>query len=155
MVELSLRYNLYNGGSDLATIRRFDELLKQAEATLDKTSRELAQAVRISYNDINSSQRQLPQLDQHRRSARIMEAAYRQQFEVGRRSLLDLLDAQNEAFQAERAYVNALFDLENAKASHLAESGEILRFFNVMREDVPAPEKLGIRPSAETQKRAQ
>jgi hypothetical protein len=39
-----------------------------------------------------------------------------QQFEAGRRSLLDLLDVENEYFQANIAYANALFDLKIAKA---------------------------------------
>ena len=63
---------------------------------------------------------------------------------MGRRSLLDLLDAQNESFQAKRAYVNALFSYEGAKASYLQEVGALVSAYGVERKDVPTPKDLGI-----------
>ena len=42
--------------------------------------------------------------------------AYRQQFDIGQRSLLDLLNAENELYTAKRAYANAEFDLMLAYA---------------------------------------
>ena len=142
-VELTLRYSIYNG-SDRHTVRRFEQLYKQSEEILEKTSREVAQSVRIACNDIESIQQQLKHLFQRQESAGLMEKAYRQQYELGRRSLLDLLDAQNEYFQARRAYVNSLFSLNNAKANFLAETGRLVSYFNITREDVPPEEALGI-----------
>ena len=147
MIELVLRYNLYDGGTDKATIRRFVELYKQSEEILKETEREVGQALLVAYNDIDSIRRQLEHLYQHQQSAEAMEAAYRKQFEAGRRSLLDLLDAQNESFQAKRAYVNALFGYEGAKASYLQEVGALVAAYDVVRKDVPTPEDLGINPS--------
>lgn len=144
MIELVIRYNLYDGGTDEATVRRFIELYKQSEEILKKTEREVFQAILVAYNDIETLYRQLEHLDQHQKAAEAMELAYRKQFEVGRRSLLDLLDAQNESFQAKRAYVNALFGYEGAKASYLHEVGALVSAYGVLREDVPSPEALGI-----------
>ena len=144
MIELVIRYNLYNGGTDEATVRRFVELYKQSEEILKETEREVGQALLVAYNDIDSIYRQLEHLDQHQKSAEAMEAAYRKQFEVGRRSLLDLLDAQNESFQAKRAYVNALFSYEGAKASYLQEVGALVSAYGIVRKDVPTPEEIGI-----------
>ena len=42
--------------------------------------------------------------------------AYRQQFDIGQRSLLDLLNAENEVYTARRAYANAEHDLALAYA---------------------------------------
>jgi adhesin transport system outer membrane protein len=36
--------------------------------------------------------------------------AYQQQFNLGQRTLLDLLDSENEVFAARTSYVNAEFD---------------------------------------------
>lgn len=141
MVELLLRFNVFDGGSDRATIRRYQELSKQTDETVKKTEREVRQSVLIAYNDILAIEAQLPSLAQHQKSAEIMRQAYAQQFEVGRRSLLDVLDAENEAYQAERAYKNALVNLVITKARFLAERGELLSYFNVKREDVPALQK--------------
>lgn len=144
MIELVIRYNLYNGGTDEATIRRFVELYKQSEEILKETEREVTQALLVAYNDIDTFHKQLEHLDQHQKSAEAMEAAYRKQFEVGRRSLLDLLDAQNESFQAKRAYINALFSYEGAKASYLHEVGGLVAAYQIVRKDVPSLEEVGI-----------
>ena len=59
-------------------------------------------------------QEQLAHLD--RNVAAIVRArdAYRQQFEIGQRSLLDLLNAENELHDAKRAEVQAQADLATA-----------------------------------------
>jgi len=85
---------------------------------------------------------QLESLDQHRRYADHTRKAYGQQFEAGRRSLLDLLDAENEYFQANRAYVNAGSNLTIAKARYLAASGQLLKYFNVFGDSLPSPEEI-------------
>jgi Outer membrane protein len=146
VVELLLRYNLYNGGTDEATLRRFKELHLESEENLRKVERDVRQAVLVAYNDIHAIEKQLPDLEQHRNSADAMRKAYTQQFEVGRRSLLDLLDAENEYFQANRAYANAEFNLVNARARYLAATGKLLATFKISREDVPTLEQMGITP---------
>ena len=144
VVELLLRCNLYNGGTDEATIRRFSELQKESEENLRKAERDIRQSVLIAYNDIHSIEKQLPDLEQHKKSADAMRTAYAQQFEVGRRSLLDLLDAENEFFQANRALANARFNLVIAKARYLSETGKLVQYFKAARPDVPEPGQLGI-----------
>ena len=144
MVELVLRYNVFDGGTNEATARRLLSLYEQSKAILKKTEREVGQALLVAYNDIDTIYKQLEHLEQHQKSAEAMEAAYQQQFAVGRRSLLDLLDAQNEAFQAKRAYINALFSYEGAKASYLHEVGGLVAAYQIVRKDVPSLEEVGI-----------
>lgn len=146
VVELLFRYNLYNGGSDRATLRRYGELAMESEENLKKTERDIRQAVLVAFNDIQAIGKQLPELELHMKSADSMRKAYAQQFEVGKRSLLDLLDAENEYFQASRAFSNAHFNLVDARARYLAAGGRLLEYFKVSRKDVPAPETLGVKP---------
>ncbi len=146
VVELLFRYNLYNGGSDRATLRRYGELASESEENLKKTERDIRQAVLVAFNDIQAIGKQLPELELHMKSADSMRKAYAQQFEVGKRSLLDLLDAENEYFQASRAFSNAHFNLVDARARYLAAAGRLLEYFKVSRKDVPAPETLGVKP---------
>jgi adhesin transport system outer membrane protein len=143
-VELILRYNLYNGGIDQANIGKAMEGWKQAGSLVNKVKRDVTQSVLVSYNDIQSIQKQLNDLRLHRNSADTMRNAYLQQFEAGRRSLLDLLDVENEYFQANIAYANALFDLKIAKASYLATTGKLLARYGIFRKDVPEPAEVGI-----------
>lgn len=143
-VELVLRYNLYNGGSDRATIKRFEELYKQSRENVKRVERDIRQAVQIAYNNVESLEKQLTHLEQHKGSAEIMRQAFERQYEVGRRSLLDLLDAENEVFQATRAFKNAEVNLAIAKAVYLAETGALLDHFKAARSDMPEPSDLGI-----------
>jgi adhesin transport system outer membrane protein len=50
---------------------------------------------------------------------------------MGDRSLLDLLDSQNELFDTERALARAEAGLISARATALAEAGELLSAFGV------------------------
>jgi adhesin transport system outer membrane protein len=73
-----------------------------------------------------------------------MREAFEKQFVVGRRSLLDLLDAENEVFQAKRAFLNAKVNLSIAQAEYMAETGKLVNYFKTTRQDVPQPDDLGI-----------
>ena len=144
-VELALRYNITDGGHDAHTIRRYSHLYNQSKEMLRKTEEDIRQSLLIAINDCQAINRRLPDLELHMNTAAMTENAYRLQYDVGRRSLLDLLDAQNEAYQSKRSYRNTQFTLENAKATYLAETGGILPFFDVLRPDVPTPETLGVK----------
>jgi len=63
--------------------------------------------------------------------------AYRRQFDIGQRTLLDLLDTENEYFQARRAYANTEYDLEAAFARTYAGQGELLNKLGVVRAGLP------------------
>lgn len=144
-VELALRYNITDGGHDAHTIRRYSHLYNQSKEMLKKTEQDIRQSLLIAVNDYQAIVQRMPHLELHMETAAMTEKAYRLQYDVGRRSLLDLLDSQNEAYQSKRSYRNAQFTLENAKATYLAEAGVILPFFDVLRPDVPAEDTLGIK----------
>jgi adhesin transport system outer membrane protein len=57
--------------------------------------------------------------------------AYLDQFNRGKRSLLDLLDSQNEYFDAERSHISAVTDLVAAQSSTLANMGLLLASLDV------------------------
>ena len=48
--------------------------------------------------------------ESHKNSSIKSHEAYQKQFNIGRRSLLDLLDSANEMFVAKSAYANAKYD---------------------------------------------
>ena len=143
LIELILRYNLFNGGTDKANIEKYIELHKESEENFKKVERDISQSVLVAHNDIQSLQNQLSDLEQHRSSADNTRLVYGKQFEAGRRSLLDLLDAENEYFQADRALANAEFNLVIAKSSYLAATGQLLMYYDVLRDDVLTAQKIG------------
>lgn len=139
VAEVVFRMNLFNGGSDLARVRESASLLDQARDVRDKTCRDVRQTVSIAYNDTRKLTEQLRYLQQHQLSIEKASAAYRKQFDIGQRTLLDLLDTENELFQARRAYTNAQHDLEVAYARTQAGMGNLLTTLGLARPEA-APE---------------
>ncbi|MFZ5482889.1 MAG: TolC family outer membrane protein [Pseudomonadota bacterium] len=109
-IELLLNYNLYNGGADKAAERQFWEQVNVAKDMRDKACRDIRQTLYIAYNDVNRLRDQLTYLEQHQLSIEKARDAYRKQFDIGQRTLLDLLDTENELFEAKRAYQRAYYD---------------------------------------------
>lgn len=143
VVELVLNYNLFKGGSDRALTRQFAERLAQSKDLRDKACRDLRQTLAIAFNDIHNLSRQLGFLDQHQLAIEKAREAYRKQFDIGQRTLLDLLDSENEYFQARRAYVNATYEHALAHARTLASMGNLLTTLQVGRDDLPTARELG------------
>ena len=84
--------------------------MSQAADLRDKTCRDTRQTAAIAYNDTHKLTEQLAYLDRNTLAIQKARDAYRQQFDIGQRSLLDLLNAENELYTARRAYANAEYD---------------------------------------------
>jgi len=114
--EIVLAWNLYNGGADQARIRQQTNIVSQAADLRDKTCRDARQTAAIAFNDTKKLTEQLAYLDRNTLAIQKARDAYRQQFDIGQRSLLDLLNSENELYTARRAYANAEYDLGLAYA---------------------------------------
>jgi len=123
---LLLNMNLYNGGADSAKKRQYAERVNVAKDLRDKACRDIRQAVTIGFNDLKKLAEQIEYLDQHQLATEKARDAYRKQFDIGQRTLLDLLDTENELFEARRAYTNALHDQSYAYARTQAGMGKLL-----------------------------
>lgn len=123
---LVLNMNLFNGGSDSAKKRQYAERVNVAKDLRDKACRDIRQVVTIGFNDLKKLAEQIEYLDQHQLSTEKARDAYRKQFDIGQRTLLDLLDTENELFNARRAYQNALHDQFFAYARTQAGMGKLL-----------------------------
>lgn len=133
-VELAITYNLYSGGANRAAVRRSLEQVNQAKDLRDQACVDLRQTTQIAYNDSQRLQERLISLQQHRLSSDKVRSAYAEQFNIGQRTLLDLLDAENEYFQASRALVTAQGELETAHARSLAAMGSLLPALGIVRD---------------------
>lgn len=125
--EVVMSWNLFNGMSDRARERQFAEQLNVAKDLRDKTCRDTRQTVMIAFNDVQKLKEQIDHLEQHEKAVAKALVAYRLQFDIGQRTLLDLLDTENELFQARRAVTNAQQDLLFAYARTHAGTGNLLR----------------------------
>lgn len=141
--EVVLNYNLYRGGADQAREKQAVELHLQARDLQEKACRDVRQTLAIAFNDVVRLRDKLRYLNQHRLSTEVAREAYRQQFDIGQRTLLDLLDTQNEYFEASRAYINAQYDELLAQARTLAAMGRLTGVLGVARPDQPSAAEAG------------
>ena len=121
-----MTYNLSRGGADEARLRQTIAQGYAAHDLRDYTCRNVLQEMSITWNNIARLRQQTPFLQEHVLSTSKVRVAYQQQFKIGQRSLLDLLNTENELFDAERALVNAQYDLKKAEYQWLTLSSEIL-----------------------------
>lgn len=125
-VQLMLSYPLYRGGGDAARIRQTTAQTYAAQDVRDYTCRNIQQELSIAWNNIVRLRQQMPFLREHELSTSKVRVAYLQQYRIGQRSLLDLLDTENELFDARRAYINAQYDLKKVEYQWLAWANQIL-----------------------------
>jgi outer membrane protein, adhesin transport system len=142
-MKLMLNANLYRGDADSARKRQAIDQQAQARELQEKACRDVRQTLTIAYSDMRRLNEQQRYMDQHRLATEKSREAYRQQFDIGQRTLLDLLDSQNEYFEASRSYINARHNQAAAQARTLAGMGRLVAALGATRSDVPAAEAVG------------
>lgn len=134
-VEVRMNFNLFNGGSDAARSRQYRERKNVALDLREKACRDLRQTLSIAYNETQRLNDQLSYIAMQVALVEKTRTAYRDQFNIGQRTLLDLLNTQNEYFDARRSQVNAEADLSIAYLRSYAGMGNLLERLVLKRVD--------------------
>lgn len=132
---LLLRYNLFRGGADLARTRQLAELQRSAEETLNNARIVVEEEVGRAWIALHTAREALAHLAQRVQSSEQVLEAYRSQFELGRRTLIDLLNAENELFQAKSFWSNGRYAVLLNEHRVLASTGELVGALGI----VPSP----------------
>ena len=132
-MELRLNYNLFNGGSDSARNRQYRERKNLALDQREKVCRDTRQTLSIAFNETLRLTDQISFIGTQVTLVEKTRAAYRDQFNIGQRTLLDLLNTQNEYFDARRSQVNADADLSIAYLRSYAGMGRLLESLDLKR----------------------
>jgi len=135
-----MRFNLYRGGTDTAQLHRAREFVNQTMLESRQTARLIEEQIRVDWNELRTAEARLPQLeDRMLASTRVVEA-YRQQFtETGQRTLLDLLDVENELFQSRVRLVEGEFEVLFAHYLILETIGGLLNAHGIMSQAYAEP----------------
>ena len=110
-VMLRMRYNLYRGNSDQARKQQFAHLVEKAKEIRVNTRRQIEQEARLAWVARDAIRNQIPVLENYASDAGETKEAYVKQFDLGRRTLLDLLNTENEMVSAHQSLVTARYDL--------------------------------------------
>lgn len=126
LIMVRMRYNLSNGGADHARIQQTAHLMNEAKEVRNNTYRQVVESIRLSWNSFATLQEQLDYLKLHMDSSQQTYEAYQKQFNISQRTLLDLLDTENELFEAKRAYANGRYTEQFSRFRILAGTGQLL-----------------------------
>lgn len=128
---LRLRYNLFRGGSDQARVQESAYRTEESRAQRDRMLRNVEESLRVAWAAFEFTGEQKQYLRLHEESSKQTVEAYREQFNIGKRTLLDLLDSENELFQASRSLTSAVYQEAFARYRILGATGELLEKVNL------------------------
>jgi adhesin transport system outer membrane protein len=137
--RLRLRQNVFNGMGDWARVGRTREEAVAAKEDDAEQRRRIREEVRVSYRNLKTAEERLAPLKSHAVSAKQVLEGYRSQFELGKRSLLDLLDVQNELLQARLGQTDGEFRVLLANYELISAQGVLLDQFGM--KSLPAKGK--------------
>ncbi len=123
---LVLRYNIYRGGADIARVKEFKERRSEALETLRAAEREVEQEVRSSWATRQTQRERIETLEQQVAANQQTFDGYVQQFDIGQRGLLDVLDAANELFTSNDQLIFAKNEELFANYRILAAQGQLV-----------------------------
>ncbi|WKW34250.1 TolC family outer membrane protein [Pseudomonas viridiflava] len=122
-----MNYNLFNGNRDKARMRSNAHKTGQAMDIRNNALRMLNENMSLAWNAMSNARQQTPIAREYVESTTRVRTAYQDQFGLGQRSLLDLLDSENELYNASRRYTEVRYTEELAMYRVLASEGELLR----------------------------
>lgn len=131
LVMLFLKWNLFRGGFDINRDKETAKQINEAQEIARNTHRQVEAAVRLAYNAYATARDRLPSLDRYVRASDATRVAYAQQFNIGQRTLLDLLDAENEYFTSRTTQLNGVFIELSARFRVLNAMGALLTALEV------------------------
>ncbi len=121
-----MRWNIWDGGISRA---RLQETIRQASIAryaLHARQQEVEEDVRSAWNALETQGRISQALDRQATVSDDLLLSYRSQFNIGRRSLLDVLDAQNTRFNTQVRLETARFSEAFARYQVLAATNNFL-----------------------------
>ena len=147
-IGLVLRYQ-FQGTSKRAARQEEVRRVSESRARLLAQMRRVENEVRQSYSIYRSAQRRTKTITAQVQIAQKLRDTYEQEFTVGQRSLLDVLNTQNALFQAEANLVNAKSAENYVRYRILASIGVLLKSLNIEPPEdsnVYARDELNVQP---------
>lgn len=137
---LRMNYNAYRGGADQARVAQTKYLTEASIAVVERVRREVEESTRLSWNAMETAQARIPRLKAHVEATARTRDAYAKQFTLGQRTLLDLLDSENELYVARSDYLDGLYQQRFAGYRLMADMGRLLDTLGVAprEESLPA-----------------
>jgi len=133
---IRMRYNLYNGGKDKAERSRTASALHQAAEIRNNSRRQTLENIRYAWNAYQYVGQQKQYIQEHMKLTLDTLTGYRQQFSLGRRSLLDLLNTEDEYINAQRTMAESENEYRIAQYRIMNGMGTLLQSMNIQLDPI-------------------
>jgi adhesin transport system outer membrane protein len=107
---LNLTYNFYNGGRKQAETQKKISAVYEQKEFAARVRRQVINTLRLSWTADDLLGKQLKFLEAHVIKASQTVESYKEEFFIGQRDLVDLLDAENERNTAQNQFAEARYD---------------------------------------------
>lgn len=106
-IGIRVELPIFQGGRTSSEVRQAQHRYTEARQQLKERRREVVRTSSDAFRGVKTALQRVRALDQARKSARSALDATEAGFDVGTRTIVDVLDAQRELFNAERDYQRA------------------------------------------------
>lgn len=123
---IRMNYNVFRGGSDKAAVSAARYRVIAAEQDNQKLQRDTLETVAFAWNNMQTSINRVPELRVHSAQSYNVWQAYIKQFQLGQRTLFDLLNSQSEYYDSQSALITAQYQERTSRYQLLASIGELV-----------------------------
>jgi adhesin transport system outer membrane protein len=113
--RIKFSYNLFNGGADSADLQKSVSKINQEVEIQRDLKRQVIEGMELSWSAYEMLSKQLKDLREYRKYSKETLKLYEQEYDLGRRTLLDLLSAQNDLITSRKQIITAKYDYIFAK----------------------------------------
>lgn len=113
--RLVLNYNIFRGGADRANIQKHISKINQEVEIKRELKRQVIEGLELSWNSYEMIGQQLVDLRDYSKYSEETLKLYEEEYDLGRRSLLDLLSSQNDVINSRSQIIIAEYDRLSAK----------------------------------------
>lgn len=110
-----MSYNFFRGGADAAAVQKDVSLINQEVEIKRDLKRQVIEGIDLSWNSYVMIDLQLKDLRDYSDFSQKTLELFKEEYDLGRRSLLDLLFAQNDVINSRAQIINAEYDYLLAK----------------------------------------
>lgn len=137
VAQLNVQIPIFTGGMAVAATDTAAAQLQAAEYDLQDLRLTLREKLVSAWTEWDSAQSRAVLGNRQAKTAAILVDGYEDQFKIGKRSLLDLLNVQNDLFTYRSNALNAGFDARIAYARILAATGKLSRAYQSQTSNEP------------------
>ncbi len=123
---LRLRYNLFRGGIDESRVREAEARIDEALANVSKARNDVERDLRQAWDALREDRARIPELGRYVAASNEVVVSYRAQFMIGQRTLLDVLNSENELYGAKSSLFSGLTAVTAGELRVLAGMGKLL-----------------------------